>query len=248
MYNALRLRPLATAVALVAVATACQSKSLPDNAADAPPPAPAAITPEQIDLGQRQYLELVRMQLIDDRCHWLDATSRVAVNATAAERQAWLADRASSQAVDEAAKAANTQQADATDCDNANDAFAVRFGAWQMRITWTLRAQAMLDGEKRPAWFSTQSPTLEFRPALNETLAALNAKYGASITQSQPGIEQQAIQMLALACPKQPSNCPTLAATGHSKAYAQAWVEQATRYAAALAKDPVKLPEPPQES
>ena len=56
--------------------------------------APAAAPTQQ---AQLQQLELTRMQLIDDRCHWLDPTSRVALDATEAERRAWLHEAAPGQ-------------------------------------------------------------------------------------------------------------------------------------------------------
>jgi hypothetical protein len=203
--------------------------------------APTA-TSSPAQLAQLQYLELTRMQLIDDRCHWLPATARVALDATAAERKAWLQDKAPGQTTSAAEVESNTKQANAVVCTDTNLATGVRYGAWQMRITWTLRAQALLDGNGRPAWFSQQSPVLPYRKTLEETLAALNEKYGSSIENSRPGIEQEAVQMLALACPSKPHQCPAGETSGYGRNYAQAWVQQSARFAEALAKDPVKLP------
>lgn len=244
--------PLPVALLLALTATSCQSQALPESASKAAQAnATATATPEigqeQRNLVQRQHLEMTRMQLIDDRCQWLDATSRVALDASAAERKAWLEDTGTAPIRDAAALADNRKQADDTDCANKTDRYAVQYGAWQMRITWTLRAQALLDGGARPAWMAGRSPTAEFRPALEQALTALNEKYGSSIAQSQPGIEQQAAQLLTQVCPGEPKQCPAPAAPERGKAYARAWVEQATRFAAALARDPVKLPEPPQE-
>lgn len=205
----------------------------------------APTAPSPVQQVQRQHLELTRMQLIDDRCHWLDATSRIALDATVAERRAWLQDKAPGQDSNPTDIATNTEQAKAVDCASARDATATRFGAWQMRVTWALRAQALLDGGERPAWFSRQSPVLPFRKALDETLAALTEKYGSSIAISRPGIEREAVQMLALACPGKSHNCPAEDSAGYGKDYALVWVQQSAKFAEALAKDPVKLPPMP---
>lgn len=258
MHNDSRLLVLTAALVLAASTTACQGKALPDTATDAATDAagdtaqPAATaTQEQKDPAVRQYSDLTKMQLTDDRCHWLDATTRVALNATAAERLAWLNDQSPRLQPDAAALAAAKAHAEAARCDEGNrnpDTLAVRYGAWQMRATWALRAQALLDGGQRPAWFTQQSPVLPYRKALDETIAALNAKFGESIALGQPAIEQEAEQMLALACPNKPNACPSdKPAAKVGKDYAQAWVMQAAIFAEALAKDPVKLtpvPEP----
>lgn len=199
-----------------------------------------------VQQAQLQHLELARMQLIDDRCHWLDPTSRAALDATEAERRAWLREAAPGQSASAADIAANAGRAKAVNCTSSGDAVAVRYGAWQMRVTWTLRAYALLDGKDRPAWFVQQSPVRLHRGALEETLAALNGKYGASIANSLPGIESEARQMLAVYCPNKPQRCENIPAPTHGKDYAGVWVQQSARFAAALAADPVKLPPIPQ--
>ena len=189
------------------------------------------------------------MQLIDDRCHWLDKTSRAAIDATAAERQAALDEFGPEWAVPAKDTASNTALAGTTDCNSADSAHSIRYGAWQMRVTWVLRAHALLDGAAHPAWVAKQSPTLPFRPALDETWSAINEKYGDSVEIAGPGIQAEAIQMLALTCPNAPHECPVdpaAPAQNHGKAYAQVWVDQATKFAEALAQDPIKLPPPPQ--
>ena len=261
MHNDSRLLVLTATLMLAASTTACQGKALPDAATDAADTAATAAQPaatatqEQKDPAVRQYSELTQMQLTDDRCHWLDATTRVALNATAAERLAWLNDQSPRLQPDPAALAAAKAHAEAARCDEGNrnpDTLSVRYGAWQMRATWAMRAQALLDGGQRPAWFSQQSPVLPFRKALDETIAAMKTKFGESVIAGLPAIEQEAEQMLALACPNQPNACPSdKPATKVGKDYAQAWVMQAATFAEALAKDPVKLtpvPEPEPES
>lgn len=251
MKHHFRLGTLTVALLLAASTTACQSKSLPEKVADAteaPPPA-QPLTPEQKTQAQRSAMDLSRMQLIDDRCHWLDKTSRVAIDATTAERQALLNEFGPEWAIPAKDAAANVALAGTTNCADATAVQGIRYAAWQMRVTWALRAQALLDGADRPAWFAQQSPTLPYRPALTETLSAINEKYSDSVETAGPGIQAEAIRMLALTCPNAPHQCPvdpTGGAQNHGKAYAQVWVQQATKFAEALAQDPIKLPPVPQ--
>ncbi len=247
MHSDSRIRTLTTALVLAAATTACQSKSLPEKIADTEKPAtpaPAPLTPYQKTQTQRSAMDLVRMQLIDDRCHWLDKTSRVAVDATAAERQATLTEFGPEWKIAAKDAASNTALAGTIDCTDAAAVQGIRYAAWQMRITWSLRAHALLDGAERPTWFAKQSPALPYRAALDETWAAINETYGESVETAGPGIQAEAIQMLALTCPNAPHQCPVDAAGGarkHDKAYAQAWVQQATKFAEALSQDPIKL-------
>ncbi len=206
----------------------------------------AAPATSPVQQAQLQHLELTRMQLMDDRCHWLDRTSRTALDATEAERLAWLREAAPGQNASSADVAANAERAKAVNCTNSGDAVAIRYGAWQMRVTWVLRAYALLDGEDRPAWFTQQSPVRPHRGALEETLAALNEKYGGAIANSLPGIETEARQMLAAYCPNKPQRCENTSSPAHGKDYARVWVQQSARFAAALAADPIKLPPLPQ--
>lgn len=238
------MRPFALLLASLVAGPASLTAvaGLPTTTPAPPAKAPAA-SPAQV---QAQYLQLIQMQLLDQRCHWLDATARTALDATVAEREAWLLD----QAVDrpgQAQLASAKAKAAAVDCASKGDAQAVRFGAWQMRVTWTLRAQALLDAPDRPQWFARQSPVQPYAKALDEALSALQARYPGSIAQARPGIQAEAVHMLASACPNAPHRCAVEDPTAHGKAYAQAWVGQATAFAGALAKDPVKLPDPPQD-
>ena len=243
------LRPSLLAAALLVATSACSSKA--PSAPQANTPAPAVeITQAVKDQTKQQFRELSEMQLIDDRCQWLDATSRVALDATAAERQAWLADHAADALADASLLDTAKTQADAVDCavNNAVNSkyVALRYGVWQMRVTWALRGYALLDGGERPAWYTQQSPVLAERAALTETHAALVEKFGASINEHLPTIETEAQQMLAAACPNTPKNCNTATPSAESAAYAKVWLDFTTKFAKALANDPVKLPPVPQ--
>lgn len=204
-------------------------------------------TPEALQ-AQRQYVELTEMQLLDSRCHWLDATSRAALDATLAERKAWLSDQSAQLLVNPPGADAAKARSKSTPCDNPQIAHAIRYGSWQMRVTWLLRAHSLLPGTPQPAWFQAQSPVLAYRKSLDETLGALRSRYGADILQSQPGIQQQALRMLAAACPKAPHKCPTDAGSAPSKTLATVWVQQATQFARVLDRDPIKLPAPPEQT
>ena len=248
MKHHFRLGTLTAALLLAASTTACQGKPLPEKVADAteaPPPA-QPLTAEQKTQAQRSFMDLSRMQLIDDRCHWLDTTSRAAVNATAAEREAWLGQLGPEFAIPAKDSASNIELAGTVDCNKASDKQSVLYGAWQMRVTWALRAQALLDGADRPKWFAKQSPTLPYRQALDETRTAITERHGEYMEKAVfPGILDEAIQMLAMVCPNEPKQCPVDAAAGapkSGKAYAHVWVQEATKFAEVLAQDPVKLP------
>jgi len=217
----------------------------------------AAPTPEdtalaaKVDQAVKYQIELQQLQGVDDRCHWLDATSRVALDITVQEQAAWVVDKASAEALD-APEALNKSRAlaEAVTCDDQDIEAKFRYATWEQRITWALRAQAMLDGEGRPAWFAAQSPVLAYRDALDETVNAMKAQLGANIAAFQPQFETEAVQMLSLLCPNAPHECP-LEEDGlhpresYGKAYAEVWVQSATAFAQALAQDPVKLPPMP---
>jgi len=90
---------------------------------------------------------------------------------------------------------------------------------------------------------------LAYREALDETLEAMKEQFEASINTFQPRFEAEAVRALSLTCPNAPHQCPAPTVeleseidTSFGKAYAQAWIQSATTFAEALAKDPVKLP------
>lgn len=225
---------LAAIIALTLGVAAC-APAAPTNAPVSPPAAlpafeiPAPATPEQRVLGGRQVEELDRMLALDARCGWLDPAAHAALSATAAERRAWLAWQ-------EGAPAAAAQAGELA-CDNPQLRTSVQYGAWQMRVTWALRAYALLDGGDRPAWLSGLSSVGTQRAVLQAVSDGLDARYAASIQQVRPGIEQEAQQMLAARCPAkaQADACPTLPRDEAFAAYAETWLEQAEAYAAVLA-------------
>ncbi|NYZ62254.1 hypothetical protein [Luteimonas deserti] len=235
---------LASAIALTLGVTACAPAAPP---ADGPAPPvqtlpafdlPAPATEEQRMLGGRQVEELDRMLALDTRCGWLDPAARAALTATAAERRAWLVWQGGEPAAVQAGEPA---------CDNAQLRTGLQYGAWQMRVTWTLRAHAMLDGTDRPAWLSGLSTVGTQRDALQEASDGLDARYGASIQQARPGIEQEAQRMLAARCKlrAQADACPALPNDQAFSTYADRWLEQAEAYAAVLGTVDDKVGMPP---
>jgi len=216
------------------------------------------LTPEQqaeleakIENAAKYRIELQQLQYVDDKCQWLDPTSRVALDITVEEQAAWVLDKASAGAL-ELPEVFNEARAKAetTTCDDEQMKVRFRYTTWQQRITWALRAQAMLDGEGRPAWFAEQSPVLAYRESLDETVAAMKEQFEASISAFQLQFEAEAVQSLSLLCPNAPHQCPLEKAedeTGEpfGKAYAEVWVKSAVAFAQALDKDPVKFPPMP---
>jgi len=228
----------------------CSSESAAQAQPELSPEEQAALA-TKIDNAVKYRIELQQLQYVDDKCHWLDATSRIALDVTVDEQTALVLDKASADAL-ELPEVFNEARAKAetTACDDADMALRFRFTTWQQRVTWALRAHALLDGEGRPAWFAEHSPVLAYRDALTETVDALKAQFEASIAAFQPQFEAEAAQLLSLLCPNGPQQCPLPDAgadTGESygKAYAEAWINSAATFAQALAKDPVKLPPMP---
>jgi len=217
------------------------------------------LTPEQraaldaqVENAAKYRIELQQLQYVDDKCQWLDPTSRLVLDITLDERTAWVVDKASADAL-ELPDVFNEARAKAetTACDDAEMKVRFRYITWQQRITWALRAQALLDGgEGRPEWFAVQSPVLAYRQSLDETVEAMKVQFEANINAFQPQFEAEAVQALSLLCPNAPHQCPlekTEDETGESfgKAYAEVWVKSATAFAQALDKDPVKFPTMP---
>jgi len=218
-----------------------------DSASPVVDPALAA----RIDNAAKFRIEMQQLQYVDDKCRWLDPTSRTALDITVEEQAAWVLDKASSSAL-ELPEVFNQARAKAetTTCGDEQMKVRFRYTAWQQRVTWALRAQALLDGEGRPAWFAEQSPVLAYREALDETVDELKEKYQASISAFQPQFEAEAVQLLSLLCPNAPHQCPVEESEAdvsepYGKAYAEVWVQKATAFAEALDKDPVKVPPMP---
>jgi len=202
----------------------------------------------KIDNAAKYRIELQQLQYVDDKCQWLDATSRTALDITVEEQAAWVLDKASADAL-ELPEVFNEARAKAetTTCDDEQMQLRFRYTTWQQRVTWALRAQALLDGEGRPQWFAEQSPLLAYRKALDETVDELKEQYKASISAFQPQFEAEAVQLLSLICPNAPHQCPVEESEAdvsepYGKAYAEVWVQKAAVFAEALDKDPVKVP------
>lgn len=235
---------LAAAIALTLGVTACAPAAPPGDAAPRtvePLPTfdiPAPATEEQRTLAGRQVEELDRMLALDARCNWLDPAARSALAATAAERRAWLAWQGGEPADPQAGKPS---------CDDEQLRTAIQYGAWQMRVTWALRAHALLDGADRPAWLSGLSTAGGQRDALQEASDGLDARYAASIQQARPGIERETQQMLAARCNARTraEACPNLPRDAAFSTYAERWLEQAEAYAAVLATVDDKIGTPP---
>jgi len=235
--------------------TGCSSEPAAQVEATPPELSPeqqAALT-AQVENAAKYRIELQQLQYVDDKCQWLDATSRTALDITVAEQAAWVVDKASADAL-ELPEVFNEARAKAetTACDDADMKLKFRYTTWQQRITWALRAQALLDGEGRPEWFAAQSPVLDYRQTLDETVEAMKAQFEANIVAFQPKFEAEAAQALSLLCPNAPHQCPlekaeTEPEPGESfgKAYADVWMSSTTAFAQALDQDPVKFPPMP---
>jgi len=210
----------------------------------------AALT-TQVENSAKYRIELQQLQYVDDKCQWLDPTSRVALDITVDEQTAWIVDKASADALELPDVFSEARaKAETTACDDAQTKMRFRHTTWQQRITWALRAQALLDGEGRPEWFAVQSPVLAYRESLDEAVNAMKAQYEANIAAFQPQIEAEAVQALSLLCPNAPHQCPVEEAEvdvseSYGKAYAEVWMQSVTTFASALDKDPVKFPPMP---
>lgn len=229
---------LAAAIALTLGVAACAPTTpvVEDVPVEALPTfeVPAPATAQQRELAGRQVEELDRMLALDTRCNWLDPAARAALAATAEERRAWLAWQNGEPAA--------PQPADAS-CSNKEVRTAVEYGSWQMRVTWALRAHALLDRSGATSWQSGLSSVEAQRAGLQEASDGLEARYAASIQQARPGIESEAQQMLATRC--QATACPTLPHDPAFAAYADVWLKQAEAYAVVLAGMEDKLGAPP---
>jgi len=243
---------LLTCLFTLSAGSGCSSEPAAQVPAELSPEQQAALT-AKIDNSAKYRIEMQQLQYVDDKCHWLDPTSRTALDITVEEQAAWVVDKASADAL-EMPEVFNQARAKAetTACDDEQMKVNFRFTTWQQRVTWALRAQALLDGEGRPAWFAAQSPVLAYREALNETVDAMKAQYETAIAAFQPRFEAEAVEALAKICPNAPHECPLPAPASElgidapfGKAYAEVWVHSATAFAEALSKDPVKLPPPP---
>lgn len=211
---------------------------------------PAQPTAQQLDLAARQYVDLRRMLALSDRCKWLPEAERVAVDNSAAERRAWLTLWGSDLAKVETSVAAGIKGDDNVVCGNpaaAKVKDAIVYGAWQMRSTWAMRGQALLDGPGRPEWFKGLSPVAKHRVVLEQTAKSLQAKYADTLGRTRPAVLKDAEQMLAATCATSKPSCPPRGDDPQFTAYAKEWIALADRYATVLATTKDKLGEPPPE-
>ncbi|WP_374013075.1 hypothetical protein [Pseudoxanthomonas koreensis] len=219
------------------------------HAETAPATTPAADkTQEHLQLASRQYAELQQMLALDERCHWLEPAARTALDATAQERMAWFNSHGGQAGHPEAAAKAAIAAKAALDCNSPEAkglAHAIRYGSWQMRTTWALRGDALLSGADRPAWLKGKSSVHTHRAALVEAIQGLEAKYGVSIQNAKPKVRQEAEALLAVRCTGADNGCPKAEQSAAKRAYAEAWLKQAERYAAVLSKTKDKVGAPP---
>lgn len=244
-------RHILPALGLLALACGTALAAPPAAPASRPAAAPAAPDPaQQLQLASRQYAELQQMLALDKRCHWLEPIARTAVEATAQERLAWFDSHGGTSGQAQASAEQAIAREASLDCKSgkANSlAEGVRHAAWQMRVTWALRAEALLDTSDRPAWFKGKSSVAGQRAALQETVATLRSRYDVSIKAAQAGIQQEAERMLATRCTAADAGCRLESASPATRAYAREWLKQAEAYAAALLRVTDKVGAPPSQ-
>ncbi|KAF1686617.1 hypothetical protein B1992_06820 [Pseudoxanthomonas broegbernensis] len=219
------------------------------HAETAKPATDEADPTQQLQLASRQYAELQQMLSLDKRCHWLEPAARTALDATAQERLAWFNAHGGQAGHPEAAARQAVAAEASLDCTSEKAkglSKAIQYASWQMRVTWALRGEALLDGTGRPAWYKGKSGiAAAHRAALEEAAKGLEAKHGVSIQRIRPGIRQEAESLLAVRCTAADRECPK-ADSPALRAYAEEWLKQAERYAAVLSKTKDKVGAPPQ--
>lgn len=209
----------------------------------------AATPSSPVAMGHEQYAQLSQMQALGTRCGWLEPVAAKALTLTVAERGDWLQSQgatAASLAADAATGKAKAAKVACESPEAAGHERAIRFASWQMRVTWALRAEALLPGKGRPAWFAGRSNVESQRSALEQAIDGLRAKYPESIAPAIGGIATEAAGFLAQACPgKSAQACPKTDADAAARRYATAWVKHAEAYAAVLARAKDKIGAPP---
>src|SRR5690606_26382961 len=242
--------------ALVLASAGCASAS-DEQAQKEPVAAPAAAgtaaATDTVDRSanvRQQYAQLTEMQVMAQRCDWLEPIDALALSLTAAERRDRLVADGVANALIESDLNVGKTKGERFDCaspEAANYADAVGYAAWQMRVTWALRGHSLLPGEGRPDWFKGRSPVEQDRAALEEALAGLQSRFATSIDQALPKMQEEAGNMLALACPGNGEPCPRAEGEGDAaaEAYASAWLAHVEAYASALADTGDKVGTPP---
>lgn len=240
---------LALGVALAASACGASPTTTPVTGTAPATPAPALEQPDDKQLGfdMRQYAELQQMLALGTRCEWLQPAERTAIANTAEERLAWLALWDGDTAQAEAGAREAVARSESTDCgDESGEDLrkSVLYGAWQMRITWALRAHALLDTAERPAWIKGLSQAGEYRAVLDETLQALSERYKDDIGNALSDIQIETERALASTCPESRTDCPESVESPEFAAYASTWIRLSEDYAAVLAETPDRIGEP----
>lgn len=249
MLDTLRLRPLASALALLAAATACQSKALPDKSADAAEPAAPPITQAQKDASYLQYAQIRQMEALGTRCQWLGPAEQVAVAASHKERHAWMTWQQLDMAKAEADAKAAIERSNTIECSSTEGKqhwLGLGYGAWQMRSSWAMRGYTLLPTADRPNWFAGKSSVARHRPALEAAIAGLKAIDTASVEASLALFQKEAEPMLAVRCKASDKGCPKASIDPTYATYAEQVLQQAEAYAVVLEEVDDKAGKPPE--
>lgn len=241
-----RLRPLVPLLTLLAT-TACNSAALPDKdtkATDAP-----AVTQEQKDQSILQYAQIRQMEALGKRCGWLAEIEQIAVAASWRERQAWM----TWQQVDMAQADAKAEEliikSESIQCksnEGEQHRLGLGYGAWQLRSSWAMRGHSLLPNGERPAWFAGKSNVASHRPELEMAIAGLKAIDETSVQASLDMFDNESERILAVRCKTADKACPDVNSDAGWRAYAEAVLQQAETYAAALEKVKDKTGRPPE--
>lgn len=198
-------------------------------------------------MGLRQYGELRQMAYLDERCKWLDPAARAALDASSQERLGWYLSQGGESETAESAAASSIAQKANLDCSSPQaEALAqgIHYGTWQMRVTWAIRAHALLPSDESHEWMKGKSSVQSHASTLEAVLLTLRDRYQIPDATVQ-NLSDQARQMLASRCKAGDKKCPTSDQQPAFKTYAEQWLKQAETYAQALATadDKVGLPE-----
>jgi len=238
-----RLSPLAAALFVVMGAVGCQSTTPPEvqNQATAEAPAATALpppaTPEEKEQAVLQYAQMRLMKSFDQRCHWLDGLAQLALDASLVERSAWLewqkvdAKQAEAKAKDLIAQNASIACNSPTGQQHQS---GIRYGVWQMRSSWALRAYSLLPDKEQPLWYVEKSSVARHRAALDTAIAGMKEINARSTEISLEMFRSQAGNLLATRCNAQDKQCPAVPADAGYRAYAEKVLTQAEAYASAL--------------
>ncbi len=249
-------RHTSLALALLAFTTACHSAAPPpettvttDVSATAAAPVPPTVADAEKNLAPRQYAQIAHLDALGERCGWLNPVETAAVKASVEERDAWMVWQGLDTTAARAQADALIAQSANLDCKSAEGEqmrLGVGLGAWQMRSSWSLRAQAMVPGQGHPEWFTGKTSLAEYASALNEAAAGLEAIDKQVAVTSKTLFGGKAEQMLATRCDASDIGCPAADSDAGFKTYAEAVIKQAEAYAQVLSKADDKTGRPPE--